>query len=128
MNISGINNTTSMINNLSSVQNKVTGDFAETLAKTTEQAQAVKDDVKLKTTCKDMEAMFLNMMMADMRKTVQKSDLVDTSQEEIMTSMLDTEVTKNMASAGGMGLADMLYRQLRIDGTGVKSAKEVKKI
>jgi len=120
MQISGINNTTSMINNLSSVQTKATGDFAENLAVATEKAQAAKDDVKLKATCRDMEAMFLNMMMADMRKTVQKSKLVDTSKEEIMTSMLDGEVTKNMASAGGIGLADMLYRQLRIADSAVK--------
>ena len=126
MNVSGINNSTSMINNLNTVQNKVTGDFADNLAKETEKAQASKDDVKLKKTCKDMEAMFLNMMMADMRKTVDKSKLVDTSQEDIMTSMLDTEVTKNMASAGGIGLADMLYRQLRIDGSGVKNPQALK--
>ena len=115
-----------MVNNINTVQDKVTGDFAETLATQTEKAQASKDDAKLKTTCKDMEAMFLNMMMADMRKTVDKSKLVDTSQEDIMTSMLDTEVTKNMASAGGMGLADMLYRQLRIDSTGVKNPQALK--
>lgn len=110
----------SMINNLSSVQTKATGDFAATLAKTTEKAQESKDDAKLKATCQDMEAMFLNMMMTDMRKTVQKSKLVDSSKEEIMTSMLDSEVTKNMASAGGIGLADMLYRQLRIADSAVK--------
>ena len=126
MNVSGINTTTSMINNLNMVQNKVTGDFAKTLATETEKAQATKDDVKLKETCRDMEAMFLNMMMADMRKTVQKSELVDSSKEEIMTSMLDSEVTKNMASAGGIGLADMLYRQLRIDGSGVKNPQAQK--
>ena len=93
------------------------------MAKSTEAAQAAKDDVKLKATCRDMEAMFLNMMMADMRKTVPKSKLVDTSKEEIMTSMLDGEVTKNMASAGGIGLADMLYRQLRIADSAVKKTK-----
>ena len=125
MNISGINST-SMVNNINTVQNKVTGDFADTLATETEKAQASKDDAKLKKTCVDMEAMFLNMMMADMRKTVDKSKLVDSSQEDIMTSMLDTEVTKNMASAGGMGLADMLYRQLRIDSTGVKNPQALK--
>jgi flagellar protein FlgJ len=34
------------------------------------------------------------------------------SGEETMQSLLDTELTKDMAKAGGMGLADMLYRQL----------------
>lgn len=119
MQISGINSI-GMNNSLSSAQTKVTGDFAESLAVAAEKSQATKDDVKLKKTCKDMEAMFLNMMLADMRKTVDKSKLVDTSKEEIMTSMLDGEVTKNMASAGGIGLGDMLYRQLRITASAVK--------
>ena len=61
-----------------------------------------------------MEAMFLNLMMTNMRNTVQKSGLVDTSKEEIMRSMLDSEMTKNMAEAGGIGIADMLYRQLSL--------------
>ena len=112
---------TNVINNLSSVQTKTSNDFAEQLAKSTEKAQASADDAKLKKTCKDMEAMFLNMMMTDMRKTIQKSKLVESSKEDIMTSMLDTEVTKNMANAGGMGLGDMLYRQLRVTNTAVKT-------
>jgi flagellar protein FlgJ len=119
MQIAGITST-NMIKNLSSVQTKATGDFAASLLTATEKAQVSQDDAKLKATCKDMEAMFLNMMMADMRKTVQKSKLVDTSKEEIMTSMLDSEMTKNMAGAGGIGLADMLYRQLRIAASAEK--------
>ena len=112
-----------MVNNLNSVQTKVSGDFAEQLAKVTEKAQQVKDDVKLKKTCQDLEAVFLNMMMADMRKTVQKSNLVDSSKEEIMRSMLDSEMTKDMAKAGGIGLADMMYRQLRTTATASKKVQ-----
>ncbi|WP_245754873.1 rod-binding protein [Pelosinus propionicus] len=102
-----------MINNLESVQTKAKGDFAEHLAQETEKAQQTKDDIKLKKTCQDLEAVFLNIMMTNMRKTVDKSKLVDTSQEDTMTSMLDAEMTKDMAKAGGIGLADMMYRQLR---------------
>jgi flagellar protein FlgJ len=111
MEISGVSSS-SMINTLSSAQTKSKEDFAETLAQETQKAQETKDDVKLKKTCQDMESVFLNMMLEDMRKTVDKSKLVDTSQEDIMRSMLDTEMTKNMAKAGGIGLADLLYRQL----------------
>lgn len=71
------------------------------------------EDAKLKAACKDMEAVFLNLMLSKMRATVPKSDLLgNRSQEDMMTSLLDTELTKNMSQAGGMGLADMLYRQL----------------
>ncbi|QDR82093.1 rod-binding protein [Sporomusa termitida] len=71
------------------------------------------EDAKLKAACQELEAVFLNMMLARMRASVPKTKLMgDTSGEEIMQSLLDTELTKNMAQAGGMGLAAMLYRQL----------------
>jgi flagellar protein FlgJ len=111
MEIAGVRSS-NLINNLNSAQTKAGGDFAEKLAQETEHAQQSKDDIKLKKTCQDMEAVFLNIMFTEMRKTVDKSKLVDTSQEDIMRSMLDTEMTKNMAKAGGIGLADMIYRQL----------------
>lgn len=71
------------------------------------------EEAKLKAACRDMEAVFLNLMLKQMRETVPKGNLLGNSREEqTLTSMLDTELTKNMAKAGGMGLADMLYRQL----------------
>jgi len=119
MEING-NYSSGVMNKLNSVQTKREEDFVQHLESATDKAQEAKDDAKLKTVCKDMEAMFLNIMMTNMRKTVQKSNLIDSSKEEIMTSMLDSEMTKNMANAGGMGLADMLYRQLHISASGVK--------
>ena len=103
-----------LINKANLAQTKGQGDLADKLAQETDKAQQSKDDKKLRQACKDMEAMFLNLMMTNMRNTVQKSGLVDTSKEEIMRSMLDSEMTKNMAEAGGIGIADMLYRQLSL--------------
>lgn len=72
-----------------------------------------REEAKLKAACQEMEAVFLNMMLTRMRASVPKTKLMgDTAGEETMQSLLDTELTKNMAQAGGMGLADMLYRQL----------------
>ncbi|CQR70609.1 Peptidoglycan hydrolase FlgJ [Sporomusa ovata DSM 2662] len=94
-------------------------DFADRMGKAVQASEQAKttattgEDAKLKAACKEMEAVFLNMMMTRMRATVPKDGLFGNSQEEqMLTSMLDTELTKNMAQAGGMGLADMLYRQL----------------
>ncbi len=71
------------------------------------------NDKKLKATCKDMESVFLNMMYTSMRKTVPKDSLLgESNEDDIMQSMLDTELTKKMSQAGGVGLADLLYRQL----------------
>jgi peptidoglycan hydrolase FlgJ len=78
------------------------------------------DDAKLKAACTDFEAVFINMMLSQMRKTVPKNGLLpQTSAQDIMQSMLDTEMTKNMAHAGGIGLADMLYRQLTLPNSAV---------
>ncbi|SMC38462.1 flagellar protein FlgJ [Sporomusa malonica] len=98
--------------------------FADRLAKAVQESEqstkspasdSIKqsEDAKLKTACQEMEAVFLNMMLSRMRATVPKTKLLgETSGEETMQSLLDTELTKDMAKAGGMGLADMLYRQL----------------
>ena len=78
-------------------------------------ADKSKEDAKLKAACKDMESVFLNMLLTQMRRSVPKNGLLPrSSQQDIMQSMLDTELTKNMSQAGGTGLAEMLYRQLSV--------------
>jgi flagellar protein FlgJ len=78
-------------------------------------AAAAKEDAKLKSACTEMEAVFLNILWQQMRRSVPKNTLFGQSnQEEIMRSMLDSEMAKNMAKAGGVGLADTLYRQLTL--------------
>lgn len=89
------------------------GGFAAEMEKAAAAAKEAKADEKLRKTCRDMEAVFLNMMWGCMRATVPKSGLMgDGSKEEIMRSMLDSEMTKNLAQGGGVGLGDLLYRQL----------------
>lgn len=84
--------------------------FTQELADATKKA---KNDEKLKGACRDFEAMFLNLMYSKMRDTVPDNSLYGTSHgEKIIQSMLDTEITKNMANSGGVGLAAMMYKQL----------------
>ncbi len=71
------------------------------------------DDKKLRAACRDLEAVFINMMLTTMRSTVAEGGLVEKSSgEKVMQSMLDRELAGNMAKAGGIGLGDLLYRQL----------------
>ena len=73
-------------------------------------------DKKLKEACKGFEAMFMNMMYKEMRKSVPKNELFGNSNaDEIMQDMLDTEMVDRMADAGGFGLADIMYKQLKLD-------------
>jgi len=86
------------------------------------------DDAKLKKACQEMEAVFLNMLLKTMRDTVPKSEIGgNTSQTNTMQSMMDMEMTRNMAAAGGTGIADMMYRNLSRPGVANPAASPVKK-
>ncbi|MCD5413753.1 MAG: rod-binding protein [Clostridiales bacterium] len=64
--------------------------------------------------CKQFEAIFLNMMLQQMRSTVGTGGLTEKSQaREIFESMKDEKMTEEMAiDGGGIGLAKQLYQQL----------------
>lgn len=70
-------------------------------------------DPGLKAVCEDMEALFIHHMLSEMRKTVDKSGLIDGGRsEEIYTSLMDAELAKEMAHSGGVGLSTILLEQL----------------
>lgn len=77
-----------------------------------------RNEKELRAAAAEFESLFINQMMKSMRETIGKSELFHGGNaEDIYTSMLDTELSKNMAKSGGIGLADMLLRQLS-DGAG----------
>ena len=62
---------------------------------------------------KDFEAIFLGMMMKSMRSSVPKDDgSADSFGGDIMESMFDEEVARQMAGRSNLGLADMMYRSI----------------
>jgi flagellar protein FlgJ len=65
----------------------------------------------LKSAATQFEAMFINMMMKSMRDATPADSLNDSQQNKMFTSMLDTQRSQDMAKRG-IGLADMLIRQL----------------
>ncbi len=67
---------------------------------------------KLRESCEGFEAIFLQKMWEQMRKTVPKEGFLHSKDEEAYQSLFDVELCKKMAGAGGIGLADMLYTQL----------------
>ncbi|MDL2209870.1 rod-binding protein [Desulfovibrio sp. OttesenSCG-928-O18] len=70
------------------------------------------EEKKLREACEGFESIFLQKMWEQMRKNVKKEGYLHSKDEEAYQSMFDTELAKKMASAGGIGLADMLYEQL----------------
>ncbi|MEO8317802.1 MAG: flagellar assembly peptidoglycan hydrolase FlgJ [Bradyrhizobium sp.] len=82
--------------------------FADALAKVSPQAQT-----KAKATATDFEAMFLNSMFSQMTTGV-KGDgpFGDTTGTGVWRSMLTDQYSKSFAKAGGVGVADQVYRTL----------------
>jgi flagellar protein FlgJ len=100
---------------VSGVESALQKNAYEKVQSTSEAAKSA-DDKKLREACKGFEAMFLNFMYAKMRETVPENTLLGRSNgEKIMQSMLDSEMTQQMADAGGIGLADLLYNQLSLE-------------
>ena len=63
--------------------------------------------------CAEFEALFINMMLKELRATVNKSGLMDGGKaEELYTGLMDTQISRDLAAQGGIGLAAMLYRQM----------------
>ena len=71
---------------------------------------------KLREACEGFEAMFLSMMYKQMRATVPESELFGKKSNalEIFEDMRDTELMNAAAKSGGIGIADMMYKQLTI--------------
>jgi flagellar protein FlgJ len=57
------------------------------------------------------EAMFMNMMLKSMRDASPQEGMLDNQQSKMFTTMLDQQTSQNLAKRG-VGLADMLIRQL----------------
>lgn len=77
----------------------------------------------LKGAAKQFEALFLNMVLKSMREATPQDGIFDSQQSRMYTSMLDQQVSQNLA-ARGVGLADVLIRQLSNFG-GVPSLPSV---
>ncbi|HWQ30832.1 MAG TPA: rod-binding protein [Negativicutes bacterium] len=85
------------------------GEFQSALDK----AIGEKDGKKLKETCMDLEAVFINMMFSQMRSTVQKDELFGGGYaEDMYQDMLYEKYADEASKSGGIGIADMLYQQL----------------
>ncbi|MGE5677993.1 MAG: rod-binding protein [Pseudomonadota bacterium] len=85
------------------------GEFQSALDK----AVSDKDEKKLKETCRDLEAVFINMMFSQMRSTVQKDELFGGGYaEDMYQDMLYEKYADEASKSGGIGIADILYQQL----------------
>ena len=76
--------------------------------------QDFRKEEQLRTASQQFEAMFLSMMLHQMRKGMMKSKLFKRDPgENIMMGLLDQEIAKVWASQNGVGLSDAIFEQLK---------------
>ncbi len=70
-------------------------------------------EAKLKKACHDFEAIMLKQMLTTMRKSVPHDGLFKTGYTgDMYDSMRDEQLARNLASGRGIGIADLLYKQI----------------
>jgi flagellar protein FlgJ len=74
----------------------------------------------LKSAATQFEAMFVNMMMKSMRDATPQDGVLDSQQSKMFTTMLDQQTSQNIAKKG-IGLADVLIRQLSQQATNTQA-------
>ena len=67
---------------------------------------------RLRDACEGFESIFIQKMWQQMRATLPKEGLLKGREEAYWQDMYDQELAKSMTSAGGIGLADMMFEQL----------------
>ena len=89
-------------------------ELTEALTKVSPQAQA-----KAKATATDFEAMFLNSMFSQMTAGLKgEGPFGDTQGTGVWRSMLTEQYSKQFAKAGGVGIANEVYRTLILQQAG----------
>ena len=73
-----------------------------------------KPHAELKKATQQFEGYFLNLMLKEMRKTIQKDTLLkdDAHGKENFQDMMDQSLSDSMSQRGDFGLASTLYNQL----------------
>jgi len=79
-----------------------------------------KNPAELKNACAELESLFIFYLFKEMRATIPKGGLINGGRgEEIYTSMLDSQMAKELASGQGIGLSTLFMERLAVkDGSG----------
>lgn len=87
----------------------------ETIKALNQQKEAKKDDLALKKASQDFEAILINFVIDSMWKTIQKSDFSGENDGgmETYTGIMHTTLSQDIAAKGGLGVAPIIYEQLR---------------
>jgi flagellar protein FlgJ len=80
-------------------------------------------DQALKAAAQQFETVFLNMMLKSMREATPQEGAFDSEQTKMFTGMLDQQLAQSMSASRGVGLADVMVKQLSRNQSPVPSAE-----
>ena len=71
-----------------------------------------KSKADLKELSQQFESVLINQLLTVMRSTISKSGLLDSFSSDTYQSLLDQEISNKIAEGQGIGLSDMLFKEL----------------
>lgn len=100
--------------NLNDLVGKLDDDKKADFEKILESAKKEESPDALKKACEDFESIFVNMLLTTMRSSVGDGGLTEKSHaREIFEGMLDEEISNSISSGGSVGIAKVLYKNLK---------------
>ena len=76
-------------------------------------AKAGKDPAaNIRPVARQVEGMFVQMMLKSMREALPKDGLFSSEQTRLYTSMYDQQIAQQMTAGKGLGLAEMMVKQM----------------
>jgi flagellar protein FlgJ len=82
------------------------------------------DREKLKKACEDFEALLIARMLQLMRRSIPQNGLLGSGPgKEVYQGLMDQELAKKMSRRGGIGLGEVLYRQVLQRDEKVRAAR-----
>ena len=80
----------------------------------TQKSNRQTDQKAMQKACEEFESLLVHQMLKQMRQTVPKTGLLDGGNaEQMYRSMLDGELSRQISQRKGIGLAPMIYRQIK---------------
>ncbi|MEQ4452675.1 MULTISPECIES: flagellar assembly peptidoglycan hydrolase FlgJ [Kosakonia] len=82
----------------------------------------------LRPVARQMEGMFVQMMLKSMREALPKDGIFSSDSTRLYTSMYDQQIAQQMTAGKGLGLADMMVKQMAGDQAPVEPADQMQQV
>ena len=107
-------NQVSLNNSMNTMKAQIDSNKSDELKNKIDSAKNSKDNSELRDVAEQFESVFINMMLKTMRSTIPEGQgyIEKSNATQTYETMLDEEMSKNMAKGGGLGLSDMIYKSL----------------